>query len=96
MCGIQFAYISCCYAGQTSGKLSDCHEQPLSEKYAYNLNTLVNRSIATVLGIRKTNPLKTSPDYSRAWVYGKIHVIAKSIGLHQLKGHHFTNSIQAS
>ena len=45
MCGIQFAHISCCYAGQTSGKFSGWNEQPLSEKYAYNLNTSVNRSI---------------------------------------------------
>ena len=27
--GIHFAYISCCYVGQTSDKLSGCQEQPL-------------------------------------------------------------------
>ena len=32
--GIQFAYITCCYVRQASGKLSGCQEQPLFERYA--------------------------------------------------------------
>ena len=46
--GIRSAYISCYYVGQTLGKLSGCHEQPLLTSYAYNLNMLVNRSIANM------------------------------------------------
>ena len=37
MHGIQFAYITCCYVRQASGKLSGCLEQPLFERYAYIL-----------------------------------------------------------
>ena len=45
--GIQFAYISSYYVGQTSGKLSGCQEQTLFKMYmyAYNFNMLVSRSI---------------------------------------------------
>ena len=47
--GIQVACITCCYVGQTSGNLSGCQEQPFlkSHAYNYNLNMLVNGSIAT-------------------------------------------------
>ena len=38
-------YIICCYIVQALGKLSGCQEQPLFEKYAYNLNMLINWSI---------------------------------------------------
>ena len=33
---MHFAYISCCYVGQTSDKLSGCQEQPLLKWYAEN------------------------------------------------------------
>ena len=41
--GIHFTYISCCYVGQTSEKLSGCQEQPLLKWYA--CIKIVNRSI---------------------------------------------------
>ena len=48
MHGIQFAYITCCYVRQASGKLSGCLEQPLFERYAYIFNTLPKRSIGAL------------------------------------------------
>ena len=42
-------YISCCYIGQTSGKVSGCQKQPLLKRYAYKLNVLVNRSILWIV-----------------------------------------------
>ena len=46
--GIHFAYISCCYVGQTLDKLCGVKNNLLLTEYAWNLNTLRKSPITSV------------------------------------------------
>ena len=50
---MQLAYIICCYVKQTVGKLFGCQEQPLLEKYAWNLNISLVESQKGVIFIQR-------------------------------------------
>ena len=71
---IHFAYISCCYVGQTSDKLCGRQEQPFVNRVCMKLNTLRKSPIRVTYFLVFQNTCLNFDDENNTGFYFNLHI----------------------